>query len=219
MDKAEISKLRNKIFEYLDNRQLALALKHLRTMVDSTTQWDMKEELNRLDTSFGFMLQYLSKGVLDPQRDTILSQILVDSYQLTDKTVIALAASQSTHLFYQRHSQYKNQDLQLLIDQYVEKLDKLRIQEEAADWTSDSILRECEAKESDIFNKIWSSYPISHGDVEAVNMLLTNSQLPSHLKSLVLSALMLGLTKFFDREKFKVLIESYVTHSMILNSS
>ena len=211
MDKAEISKLKNNINQHLDRRQLTLAFNCLKTMVDATQQWDLIEELNRLTTSFGFMLQYLSKGVLDPQRDTILSQILVDSYQLTDKTVIALAASQSTHLFYQRHSQYKNQDLQLLIDQYVEKLDKLRIQEEAADWTSDSILRECEAKESDIFNKIWSSYPISHGDVEAVNMLLTNSQLPAHLKSLVLTALMLGMTKFFDQEKLKVLIKSYVT--------
>ena len=57
MDKAEISKLRNKIFEHLDNRQLALALKHLRTMVDGTTQWDMKEAFNRLDTSYGYLLQ------------------------------------------------------------------------------------------------------------------------------------------------------------------
>ena len=57
MDKAEISKLRNKIFEHLDNRQLALALKHLRTMVDGTTQRDMQEAFNRPDTSYGYLLQ------------------------------------------------------------------------------------------------------------------------------------------------------------------
>lgn len=211
MDKSEISKLKNSIIQYLDKRQLTSAFNCLKTMVNATQQWDLIEELNRLSTSFGFMLQYLSQGVLDPQRDNILSQILVDSYQLTDKTVIALATSQSTHLFYQRHAQYKNQDLQSLIDQYIENLDKLTIQEEAADSASDAILRECEAKESDIFNKIWSSYPISVGDVEAVNLLLSNTHLPSHLKSLVLTALMLGMTKFFDQEKLKVLIKSYVT--------
>ena len=124
MDKIEISKLRNIITEHLDNRQLALAFKSLKTMVDETQQWDLSEELNRLSTSYSYMLQYLSQGILDPQRDNILSQILVDTYELSDKTVILLAADQSTHIFYQRNEQYKSQSLNSLAAEYLVELNK-----------------------------------------------------------------------------------------------
>ena len=211
MDKAEISKLRNKIFEHLDNRQLALALKHLRAMVDSTTQWDMKEAFNRLDTSYGYLLQYLSQGVSDPQRDTILSQIFAEAYELTDKTVIALAAEQSTHLFYLRHQEYSGRSLEaMLVDYKAEHSKSALINSDDINTTvSINILKRCEAIESDIFNKVWSSFPIENADIGVLASALRDNELPSHLKSLILSALMLGLTKFFDAPKLKLLIDSY----------
>ena len=211
MDKAEISKLRNKIFEHLDNRQLALALKHLRTMVDSTTQWDMKEAFNRLDTSYGYLLQYLSQGVSDPQRDTILSQIFAEVYELTDKTVIALAAEQSTHLFYLRHQEYSGRSLEAMLTEYKAEHSKSALinPDDINTTVSINILKRCEAIESDIFNKVWSSFPIENADIGVLASALRDNELPSHLKSLILSALMLGLTKFFDAPKLKLLIDSY----------
>ena len=211
MDKAEISKLRNKIFEHLDNRQLALALKHLRTMVDGTTQWDMKEAFNRLDTSYGYLLQYLSQGVSDPQRDTILSQIFAEAYELTDKTVIALAAEQSTHLFYLRHQEYSGRSLEAMLTEYKAEHSKSALinPDDINTTVSINILKRCEAIESDIFNKVWSSFPIENADIGVLASALRDNELPSHLKSLILSALMLGLTKFFDAPKLKLLIDSY----------
>ena len=211
MDKAEISKLRNKIFEHLDNRQLALALKHLRTMVDGTTQWDMKEAFNRLDTSYGYLLQYLSQGVSDPQRDTILSQIFAEAYELTDKTVIALAAEQSTHLFYLRHQEYSGRSLDAMLTDYKAEHSKSALinPDDINTTVSINILKRCEAIESDIFNKVWSSFPIENADIDVLASALRDNELPSHLKSLILSALMLGLTKFFDAPKLKLLIDSY----------
>lgn len=212
MDKAEISKLRNKIFEHLDNRQLALALKHLRTMVDGTTQWDMKEAFNRLDTSYGYLLQYLSQGVSDPQRDTILSQIFAEAYELTDKIVIALAAEQSTHLFYLRHQEYSGRSLEAMLTEYKAEHSKSALinPDDINTTVSINILKRCEAIESDIFNKVWSSFPIENADIDVLASALRDNELPSHLKSLILSALMLGLTKFFDAPKLKLLIDSYI---------
>ena len=214
MDKTEISKLRNKLYEYLDSKQLVLAFKTLRVMVDDTQKWELSEELNRLTTSYGYMLQYLSQGVLDPQRDNILSQILVDAYTLTDKTVISLAASQSTHIFYQREQQYKNVKLQNLVEEYIVAQNKIQLLSSVDEANLDndastSLMRQCEALESDIFNKEWSSFPLNKDEEESVKALFANEQLPSHLKSLVLSALMLGLSKFFDAPKLILLLDSY----------
>lgn len=215
MDKSEISKLKNEIFAHLDNRELALAFRQLKVMVDNAPQWELKEEFNRLDTSYGYMLQYLSKGVLDPQRDNILSHIISESYLLTDKTVIALAASQSTHIFYRRHQEYRGRDLRDMLEEYLIERNKIDLIASAHDESNgnvdalNSILLQCETHESDIFNKVWSSFPLSNADVENIASLLSNSKVPLHMKSLVLSALMLGATKFFDPSKLKILLDGY----------
>ncbi len=215
MEKTEISKYRKLVTQYLDSRQLVLALKNLKTMVDDTQQWELGEELMRLTTSYHFMLQYMSQGVLDPQRDNILSQIIADAYLLTDKTVIALAAPQSTHIFYQRNQQYKNKSLQSIIDDYVAECKNLQLADDVDDENSSNaainIQRRCETLESDIFNKVWSTFPTTTADVETISALLDNDKLPAHLKSLVLSALMLGLAKFFDVSKLKLLLNSYLS--------
>ncbi len=214
MDKAEISKLRNTIIEHLDGHRLSLAFKHLKEMIDSAAQWELVEQLNGLVTSYNYMLQYLSQGILDPERDNILSQIVAETYELTDKTVIALATAQSTHLFYQRHQQYNNRNLMPMIDEYFIEQNKLRLVNSVDDNSRDAtaasnILRRCENIESNIFNKVWSSFPIAGADVETIKSLLQNDEAPAHLKSLVLSALMLGSTKFFDAPKLKLLIDNY----------
>ena len=217
MNKSEISKLKNEIFAHLDKRELVLAFRQLKVMVDSAPQWELKEEFNRLGTSYGYMLQYLSKGVLDPQRDNILSHIISESYLLTDKTVIALAAPQSTHIFYMRHQEYSGKDLSTMVEEYLIERNKINLITGADDENNsnvdaiNSILRHCEAFESDIFNKVWSSFPLSNAEVESIASLLHNSKVPLHMKSLVLSALMLGSTKFFDPPKLKLLLESYVS--------
>ena len=214
MDKAEISKLKSTIFEHLDKHQLSLAFKHLKVMIDHTSQWELSESLNLLVTSYKYMLQYLSQGVLDPQRDNILSQIIAETYQLTDKTVITLASAQSTHIFYQRHQEYNNRNLSAMIDEYFAEQNKLQlinsVEDNSRDLTTvNNILLRCENIENNIFNKVWSSFPITNADVETIKSLLLNNEVPSHLKSLVLSALMLGSTKFFDVNKLKLLIENY----------
>ncbi len=213
MDKTEISKYRKLIDQFLDDRKLVLALKHLKIMVDDSQQWELNEQLKQITTSYHYMLQYLSQGVLDPQRDNILSQIIADTYQLTDKTVIALAAPQSTHIFYQRNQQYKNRSLQSIVDEYITEQNKLQLIEGDDDNTNATInvMRRCEALESDIFNKVWSDFPLSNADSQAISSLLSDNKLPLHLKSLVLSALMLGLTKFFDSQKLRLLLDSYLT--------
>lgn len=216
MDKTEISKYRKQIDDYLDNRQITLAFRSLKEMTDATQRWELNEELNRLTTAYGYMLQYLTQGVLDPERDNILSQILVDAYNLTDKTVIALAAPQSTHLFYQREQQYRGRGLQSMVEDYLTEQNKMQLLnsvEESSRNTDAStrLLRQCETIESDIFNKVWSSFPLNTDDTHAIKTLLANNQLPNHLKSLVLSALMLGLSKFFDETKLTLLLNAYRT--------
>lgn len=218
MTKDEIKNLRISINVDLVDHHLHKALSNLKTLVDETAQWELGEEYNRLNTSYGYMLKYLSQGVLDPQRTSILSQIVKDALTLTDKATIALLSDQESDIFYVRHKASKNISLQALAQEYGVERNKLSLinsvpQESRNSSAAHNITLRCEQLESEIFNKVWSTFPTPTADVEQINDILQNTDMPHHLKSLILSSLMLGLTRCFDETKLKLLLNSYATLS------
>lgn len=214
MEKQEISKFKTLIYDNLANKHVAKALSMLEEMVKETGKWELDDELKRIKVSYDFMLQYLAQGVLDPQRASILSQIIADSYILTDKTLIELLSDKSTHLFYIRNKATKNIDFQSLIEQYKVERNKLHlincVDEAQRDYSAaKAIMQQCERLESDIFNHVWSSYPTRKDDITLIENTLKSDDIPTHLKSLIISALLVGLTKYFDVEKLRLLLKSY----------
>lgn len=218
MDIAETTKIRNEINNHLAGRHLSKALMQLKQLVEQSGQWVFDDELKQLTTSYGLMLQYLSQGVLDPAREDILSQIIADSYTLTDKVYISLQAEQSTHIFYVRHRAGSTVSLQALINEFKVERNKLSLISSVDDENRDmtafrTILQRAERLESDIFNYVWSSFPLKGSDASLITALIQDSECPNHLKSLILSALMLGITKFFDEAKLKLLLNCYTALS------
>lgn len=216
MDIAESTKIRNEIHEQLAARHLHKAMDMLKQLVELAGQWVYDDEMKRLETSYGFMLQYLSQGILDPARDNILAQIIADTYTLTDKVYISLQADKSTHIFYVRHRSGSKMSLQSFINEYKIERNKLSlissVDNEKRDTTAiHAILQRAERLESEIFNHVWSSFPTTGSDTSLIETVLHSDEYPSHLKSLILSALMLGITKFFDETKLKILLSSYTS--------
>ena len=75
MEKIEISKYRNNIYHYLENRQLIQAFDNLKIMVDATQQWALNQELERLTTSYGFMFSILSETTYCRKSSSMLSRL------------------------------------------------------------------------------------------------------------------------------------------------
>lgn len=218
MDNAEILKIRNEIHDNLAERHLSKSLSLLEGLVADAGQWMLDDELKRISTAYGFMLQYLSKGILDPQRATILSQLIADTYTLTDKTTIALLSNKSTNIFYVRHNANKSVSLQALLDQYKANRNKLNLinsveQDKHDNAAANSITMQCEHLESEIFNHVWSTFPTPSSDIALLNEFMLSDEIPSHAKSLIISALMLGMTTFCDEAKLKLLLNCYATLS------
>ena len=170
MEKEEIQKLSRGIYENLSCHFLSDALEDLSKLVEATAQWELGEEMNRLNTSYGYMLQYLSQGILDPQRSNILKQIVKDAFILTDKAVIALLTNLSSDIFYVRHQASKTISLGSLVNEYGIEINKLSLinsveQDNSDNTAARNIVTRCEQLESDIFNKVWSTYPTPAADV------------------------------------------------------
>ena len=55
-----------------------------------TSDWQLKNELEALQTSYDLMLQYTSKGMKDPNKVEIYHKMLRTAYELTDRIHIAV---------------------------------------------------------------------------------------------------------------------------------
>jgi tetratricopeptide (TPR) repeat protein len=216
MDIQEINQTRDDIYQHIAASQLCDAIDSLSKLIEAASNWDLTEEFNQLEMSYKFMLQYLTKGILDNQRDSVLKHIVSELYVLTDKCLIQLSAAQSFELFYARYRSKPTNTLDELILSYKETVKKFDLLNDVAEneRNYDAIkgnLADRERTESGIFNRIWSTYPTTAQDVETIQATIADEHIPSYLKGLIMSALLLGLTKFYDEGKLTILLETYAT--------
>ena len=87
--------MREEIIKLLDQYRLKEALFQMTGYATHTSDWQLKNELEALQTSYDLMLQYTSKGMKDPNKVEIYHKMLRTAYELTDRIHIAVQATQN----------------------------------------------------------------------------------------------------------------------------
>ena len=211
----EIDKTHSLASQFIDEAVVSKAIDLVRQLVDETGNAGMSDELTRLHMSFTLMLKYLEQGVIDPQRDEILSDILQSLYTLNDRSYISLMEPVSHEVFYARRRELGNASIVSIVEEYREALKELSlIQAVPVEEHNDSHailsrLQQAEALETKLFNRVWSTFPMSSDDANSIKLCITGDILPVHTRCLLVSALMLGLMKFYDENKLLILLEAY----------
>lgn len=210
----EIDKEHQLATQCLDEAGINDAFGHISTLVDEYGRADMNDELVRLRMSYTFMLKYLEQGVMDPQRDEILSGIRQSLYTLNDQCYMGLLERVSSDVFYTRRRELGNTSLVSIVEEYRNALKELSLVQSSNAEQRDSHvilsrLHDAEALETKIFNRVWSSFPLSTDDAGTLKLCINGDILPVHTRCLLIAALMLGLMKFYDESKLLILLESY----------
>ena len=210
----EIDKEHQLATQSLDEAGINDAFGHISTLVDEYGRADMNDELVRLRMSYTFMLKYLEQGVMDPQRDEILSGIRQSLYTLNDQCYMGLLERVSSDVFYTRRRELGNTSLVSIVEEYRNALKELSLVQSSNAEQRDSHvilsrLHDAEALETKIFNRVWSSFPLSADDAGTLKLCINGDILPVHTRCLLIAALMLGLMKFYDESKLLILLESY----------
>ena len=210
----EINKIHQSAVQCIDDAVINDAFDLISKLVNELGRADLNDELVRLRMSYTFMLKYLEQGVMDPQRNDILSSIRHSLYTLNDQCYIGLLERTSPEVFYVRRRKLGSTPLVSIVEQYREALKELSlIQSTTAEQVENrailSRLQEAEALETMLFNKIWSSYPLSPDDAGTLKLCINGDILPVHTRCLLISALFVGLMKFYDETKLLILLEVY----------
>ena len=210
----EIEKEHQSATQCIDEAAINDAFEHLSTLVTESGRADMNDELVRLRMSYTFMLRYLEQGVMDPQRDEILTGIRQSLYILNDQCYMGLLERTSPEVFYTRRRELGNTSLVSIVDEYRDSLKELSLVQSGTTEQGDShvilsLLHQTEALETKLFNRIWSSFPLSADDANTLKLCINGDILPVHTRCLMIAALLLGLMKFYDENKLLILLESY----------
>lgn len=216
MTKTEIIKHRDAILSCINGQQLSQAIEKLSQLVATAPDATLRERLDQVKMSYDFMLSYLSQGVLDPQRDDVLSHIVNELSVITEQCVVALLERESPEVFYARRRELGHIELDDLLGQYRTLVNKtsLLLSVDTPQRNHQALLQvthQRERLETTIFNKVWSSFPTTKGDAELIEQFLADESMPMPARCLVVMALLLGLMKFYDETKLTLLIDTYTT--------
>ena len=210
----EIEKTYQSAQQCINEARICDAFVHATALSNALGRADLNDEIERLRMSYTFMLKYLEQGVMDPQRDQILADIRQTLYTLIDQCYIGLKEPSSPEVIYSRRRELTSTSLVDIVEEYRRALKELSlVQSMPADDSSNhailSHLHAAEALETKLFNRIWSSFPLSTDDYNSIKLCIGGDILPVHTRCLLIAALMLGLTKFYDENKLLILLEGY----------
>ena len=214
MTKQEIENTYRQATKCIDDAEIKDAFALISSLVNETGRASLTDELERLNMSYTFMLKYLEQGVMDPQRDDILFNIRQSLYQLNDQCYIGLMEPASPEVFYARRRELANISLVSIVEEYREELKNLSLAQSVPEQQRDSHailsrLHQVEELETKLFNRVWSTFPMSTDDSSTVKLCISGDILPVHTRCLLVAALFLGLMKFYDENKLLLLLETY----------
>lgn len=214
MTKQEIENSYRQASQCIDDAEIKDAFSLISSLVAESGRASLNDELERLNMSYTFMLKYLEQGVMDPQRDDILLNLRQSLYLLNDQCYIGLMEPSSPEVFYARRRELANTMLISIVEEYREELKNLTLMQTVPEQQRDSHailsrLHQVEELETKLFNRVWSSFPLSSDEANTVKLCISGDILPVHTRCLLVAALFLGLMKFYDETKLLLLLEAY----------
>ncbi len=216
MNETEIKNIHKKICRLLSERKLKPAFDLLDKMITANGLGEFGDQLFDLEQNYRFMLKYTVEGITDPERQKIYHHLLLATFELADQCAHSLKMKFSTSLEYQKKRGFARINIEN-IQEYYSQLESFHLENELRSLISDpSAENKNELEEENHFQKLinliyhyWFKNKLSSEEISSCLDFLRNPHVPNHEKSLMVTALTLGLLLFFDEQKIMLLFEAY----------
>ncbi len=201
----DINKTYSRIIEWLDRKELKNAFDGLQGLIAGSGHYDFQDKLNELQETYKYMLGYRMDGIQDPMQEQIYRQIQASTYELADMVKQKALAVDSPLYFYSRRRSLKQSCAVSYTYLHQQLSSEPDIQAAHADI---SAKQQLEAACLTLFNKIWISGPLTTEEVCELQAILQDTEMPESVGCQVVSALLLSLEEYFDKEKMTLLFDA-----------
>ena len=213
MNKLEIFKSTNRVRKLLKERRLKEAFALLNELNCKVENWQVGEELRRMEETYRYMIHYMMEGMDDPHRESLyadLTERLAIMTNEVERTLQAKFASSSLYLnLYRTHSQ-RQLSLRETINHYHVLNEKAELSAEVG-IDDNGITADKERALIDVFDSIWLNLHLSDKDAALMEEVLTSQRYSYELKCQAISALMMSLLQCYDSGKLMLLLGVYDT--------
>lgn len=160
----------------------------------------MLRHIETIESGYRQMLHYFAEGADDPQREAMRDSVaiaLIDSArQMTREYQLPIAPQR--YFAEARMQRYRGTTVEAAVIEYKNELS----------YRAGSAL----------FNVVFTTYPLSISDAEILESLLKDDTQTLWIRSLVISALLLGNLAFFDARALKIMADAYPVMDLALRA-
>lgn len=211
MAENDISNKKELFNNFLSQGRLYEAIVLLKSISERNMLWEVTDLITRVEESYRYMLRYAMDNVADPHRDIIYNNIREDLRVIYDRLARQVNSRHGSSIYYTTMRTGNLKPVAEAVNRY-HSLRKSNDAFSVASGTSRGVSpHELEASENAIFESAWVSFPYSADDEKSLDSLIDDASVPSHVKLMVISAIMLGSFEFFDRRRAGLLMGAYAS--------
>lgn len=198
------------IDKYLNDNHLGMAAKAIGRLLETTGQNKFRGELEQAATGYKYMVQFLLSNGGDDGRASFFAKTKEELRMLTDRLSRELEVSGSGEIYFAQVRSMRMSSISLsdtiaairrcadIIDDEFSSQDKLYEQQ-----------RIMEQNLINLFNYVWTTFPLSSGDVALLSETGSDGDAPFALRAQIISALLLGLLQYYEKGRVEALLDIY----------
>lgn len=173
-------------------------------------------ELDGLRQGYGYMSSYALQGLPDPGLPEAHADVAEGIRSLVDAMRRTLRMKDAPTLYFNtlryEHTAPADMLVQLMADyaKVNQKLSLASLTENPAK-ASREFSSQAEQLERRIFNRVWTAFPFAGQDESSLRGAMDDVSLPAYFKSLMVSAVFMGLMEQYDERRMLFLMDAYTS--------
>lgn len=215
MTETELNNFRKRVDYLLSERRLGEAFAVLRNTARVLSDWHISERIEQAEQGYSYMLRYLVDGFEDPTRDELYNSLLNEASAIRDMICRQISLIDTPTLYFntlRNIGTRSGESLSSLLQDYKHAADRLSPFEmisSGIDSVRPADRQRCESFERDIFNRLWTTFPLGVGDISSLRDFMADESVDDTVKALSVSAVTLGLLEYFDERRVDLLLDAY----------
>lgn len=210
MTTKEINGFRTSAAKAIEAGRLAEAIDTVRALPSSVRDYTITSDLDRAAEHYRYMLRYFADGASDPGRRDSYDELRADLRRIVDRCTRRMMAESTSSLYYNTLRTLGVHPERTIADAATER-QKIREQLAATfdiNNAAAELRRRNNACEIELFERIWTVFPMTGDDRLTVRSLLESDSAADHnLRMRLIAAAGLGLMEFYDTARFELLAD------------
>lgn len=206
MEEKRINEINRKVNLLLGDKRLKQAIELMGEEIESLSSWELRTRYTEMQTAYNYMLEYMGKGMPDPDRSRLHLELIGKAYLLNDEITYCRLAEHSLSVYCQMRRKFKNStEISRCHEELRESANRITLMrlipsKNEADELKELVRRHRE-KSNELFMRLWSCGAWDRQSYREAKNLLGDIEVDSNDKAVMISAVTMSLLKIFDPSK------------------